>query len=234
MISITLVIKSSLKKIIQKFIAKFFNSTYVRSNPFIWDDFEKRLSVLKEQKIDKNLFSVTIGVGSKIYEETIIHNASNNKSKISIGNGTHIRGELLVQKYGGSIKIGDNSFVGQGTRIWSGDTIEIGDNVLISHNCNIIDTNSHEIDYKERAERSKELFISGPWAKKGSVKTMPIIIEDDVWISFNVTILKGVRLGKGSIIAANAVVTKDVPDFSLVVGNPGEVVKNINEQTNSL
>ena len=65
MISITLVIKSSLKKIIQKFIAKFFNSTYVRSNPFIWDDFEKRLSVLKEQKIDKNLFSVTIGVGSK-------------------------------------------------------------------------------------------------------------------------------------------------------------------------
>ena len=227
-----------MKKLVQKIISKFFNSFLVRFNPYILSDIDKKieyhLALKKELAIESLLHSVTIGEGSKFYDETIIHNAQTDNSKISIGKGTHVRGELLVQKYGGSIKIGNNGFVGAGTRIWSGDEIEIGNDVLISHNCNIIDTNSHEINYKERAERSKGLFMNGPWAEKGSIKTMPIIIEDDVWISFNVTILKGVRLGKGSIIAANAVVTKDVPDFSLVVGNPGEVVKNINEQTNSL
>lgn len=52
-----------------------------------------------------------------------------------------------------------------------------------------------------------------------------IVISDDVWIAANVTILKGVKIGKGAVIGAGAVVTKDVPEYAIVVGNPAKVVK---------
>lgn len=220
-----------MKKVLQKIVAKFFNSGLFKFNPYILDGIDKkidkRIIEINNEKIEKNLLQVIIGRSSKFYDETSIQNAKSDKTKIVIGNHSHIRGELLVQKYGGKISIGNNSFIGTGTRVWSGDKIEIGNNVLVSHNCNIIDTNSHEIDYQERAIRSEELFVNGPWETKGSIVTDPIVIMDDVWISFNVTILKGVTIGKGAIIAANSVVTKDVPEFSLVVGNPAKIIKQV-------
>ena len=220
-----------MKKVLQKIVAKFFNSGLFKFNPYILDNIDKkidkRIIEINNEKIEKNLLQVIIGRSSKFYDETSIQNAKSDKTKIVIGNHSHIRGELLVQKYGGKISIGNNSFIGTGTRVWSGDKIEIGNNVLVSHNCNIIDTNSHEIDYQERAIRSEELFVNGPWETKGSIVTDPIVIMDDVWISFNVTILKGVTIGKGAIIAANSVVTKDVPEFSLVVGNPAKIIKQV-------
>ena len=60
------------------------------------------------------------------------------------------------------------------------------------------------------------------------VKTKPIIIEDDVWIGFGTIILKGVKVGKGAIISAGSVVTKDVESFTVVAGNPAQLVKKIN------
>lgn len=61
----------------------------------------------------------------------------------------------------------------------------------------------------------------------GDAVPQPIIIEDNVWISARATILKGVRIGRGAVIGACAVVTKDVPPFSVVVGNPGRVVRTL-------
>ena len=66
--------------------------------------------------------------------------------------------------------------------------------------------------------------LSSPMRYQPHVKN-PIIIGDDVWIGANVTILKGVEIGTGSIIAAGAVVVKDVPKFSVVAGNPAKVIK---------
>ena len=63
--------------------------------------------------------------------------------------------------------------------------------------------------------------------EKGNVVTAPIIIEDYAWISYNVSILKGVKIGKGSIVAAGSVVTKDTPPFSIVAGNPAKVIKQL-------
>ena len=170
------------------------------------------------------LNKVMIDVSSKFYDETIIHTGKD-ISKIKIGARTHIRGELLVQNYGGSISIGNNCYVGLGSKIWSGDKITICDNVLISHNCNIIDTNSHEIDHIERASRYTELVKSGPWSTKGSILTAPIYICSNVWISFNVTILKGVHIGEGAIIGANSVITKNVEPWTVVAGSPAKLIK---------
>ncbi len=178
-------------------------------------------------KNHQKLKLINIGINSKLYKESVINNFTNNPDKIIIGNNTHIRGELLVFNYGGKIKIGDNSFIGDGTRIWSGESVEIGSNVLISHNVNIIDSNSHEINHDERAKGFKKIILSGHPHLKGNIKTSPIIIEDYVWINFNVIILKGVTIGKGAIIGAGSVVLQNVEPFTLVAGNPAKFIKKV-------
>lgn len=152
-------------------------------------------------------------------------NLSKSKLNITIGKNSLIEGKLLVFSYGGKITIGNNSYIGYGSNVRSGQSISIGNNVLISHNVNIIDTNSHEIDYLERAENYKKALVYGMPKEKGNVLTGEIIIEDYVWVSYGVSILKNIKIGKGAIIASNSVVTKDVPAFSMVAGNPAKVMK---------
>ncbi|AWM34906.1 acyltransferase [Hymenobacter nivis] len=162
--------------------------------------------------------------GAVFYSEAIVDNMPGNPLLITIGEGTHVRGILSVFNYGGKIEIGKNCYIGDNSRIWSADSIKIGDNVLISHNVNIIDSNSHELYSVERAERYTEL-LKCHWKEKGNIVTAPIVIEDYAWINFNAVILKGIRIGKGAIIAAGSVVTKDVPNYAIVAGNPAKIVK---------
>ncbi len=61
--------------------------------------------------------------------------------------------------------------------------------------------------------------------QQGFAEEKPVVIEDDVWIGSRVTILPGVTIGRGSVVGAAAVVTKDVPPYSVVAGNPAKVVK---------
>ena len=68
---------------------------------------------------------------------------------------------------------------------------------------------------------------NGSIADDKKISKAPIIIEDDVWISFNATILKGVTIGKGAVVAANAVVTKNVEPYTVVAGNPAVLIKKI-------
>jgi acetyltransferase-like isoleucine patch superfamily enzyme len=158
------------------------------------------------------------------YPEATVYN-SQSKEKITIGTNTSICGQLLIFKYGGNIKIGNSCYIGMGTRIWSGESVTIGNNVLISHNVSIVDTNAHEMNHLERAERYEDLISNGPWKTKGNVITSAIVINDYAWISFGATVLKGVTVGKGAIVSAGAVVTKDVPDFTIVAGNPATIVR---------
>jgi len=161
-----------------------------------------------------------------------IGNFPRDRNKIKIGKNSVIEGKLVVFNYGGEIIIGDNVYIGVNSNVWSGEQVILGNNILISHNVNIIDTNSHEIDHIERAERFKSLVIHGHPRNKASIITSKIFVKDYVWISFGATILKGVTIGEGAIVAANAVVTKDVPSFTLVAGNPAIVVKKLNPISN--
>ena len=214
-----------MRKLVSKVILKLFKKNDITN--FL--NIELINVKIEEEKINKCVEQVIIGEKSKFYAEANVFNLKKDKSKINIGNNSHIRGQLLVFNYGGEIKIGSDCYIGDGSRIWSGDNITIGNNVLISHNVSIVDTNSHEINFIERAERFKELIDRGPWQTKGSILTSPVVIKDNVWISFGASVLRGVTIGKGAIIGAGSVVTKDVPDWTIVAGNPAKVIRTITE-----
>lgn len=164
---------------------------------------------------------------SKFYNSTSIHNRQGNKSSIRIGENSHVKGELMVMGYGGDISIGDYVYVGEGSKIWSAKGIFIGDNVLISHNVNIIDTNSHELSSVQRAKDFKALITIGPSKTQGNIDCASIEIGSNVWINFNCFISKGVKIGQGAIIAPGSVVLSDVPAWTVVAGNPAIEIKTL-------
>lgn len=167
--------------------------------------------------------------GGIFLPEARVVNLQNKPESIEIGKDTFIRGSLLVHAYGGKISIGENCYIGERTEIWSGENIKIGDNVLISHDVNIMDGNNHETDYLERANSYRRLAKFGHPVTKGSINTAAITIESYAWINFNTTILKGVTIGKGAIVAAGSIVTKDVEQFTMVGGNPARFIKQLQQ-----
>lgn len=172
----------------------------------------------------EKLSHISSSIYSKIYPEADIFNFQD-PAKIRIGPYTNIRGELCVYPYGEGIEIGEGCYVGKNSVIRAANSIRIGNHVLIAHNVTIIDTDSHEIDSRERALSYIKMLSEGHPKEPGNVLNAPIIIKDYAWISFNVSILKGVTIGEGAIIGAGSVVTHDVPDYCLACGNPAKVIK---------
>lgn len=114
-------------------------------------------------------------------------------------------------RFSHTCELGNNSGIGEGARLYG--KIIIGDNVMMGPHCWIY-TQNHEFRYIDR-----------PMRVQGPQKERSVIIGNDVWIGGRVTILPGVHVGNGVIIGAGAVVTKDVPDFAIVGGNPAKIIK---------
>lgn len=113
------------------------------------------------------------------------------------------------------ISIGDGTKIGNGFRAVAEHTsITIGRRVLIGTNVEILDSDFHGISIDDRNKSRAE------WAK-------PIVVEDDVFIGSNVRVLKGVTIGRGSIIANSSLVVKDIPPGVVAGGNPARVIKEI-------
>ena len=117
---------------------------------------------------------------------------------------------ISTAKKGARITIGNNCGF-SGTRIRAGADITIGNNVRCGANTYIASTDAHSDDYRAGKDR-------------------PIVLEDNVWLGLNVVVLKGVHIGKNSLIGANSVVTKDIPANVIAVGNPCRVIKEIEPQ----
>jgi acetyltransferase-like isoleucine patch superfamily enzyme len=188
---------------------------------------------LHASKLDEWRKSSVSHPTTRFHPEAAVWNFQGDPRRIEIGMQTHIRGELLVFAYGGEIMIGSCSYVGAHSRIHSGERVVIGNHVLISHNVNIADTDSHELSHLDRAEGFRHLITEGHATTKGGIVTAPVVIEDHAWIGLNAVVLKGVRIGRGAVVAAASVVTRDVPPFTLVAGNPARVVRQLEDADNT-
>lgn len=184
------------------------------------------LDWLKKQKSMRS-FKKNATVGQNIQYSTSGRclNGSRRKENIVIGDNSFVKGSICTQK-DGKITIGDHGYIGANTLIGALDRISIGRCVIISNDVRIYDNNNHPTSPKAREQMSLNGFSNDNWQWHHS-KSAPVVIEDNVWIGQYVTILKGVTIGKGSIVATRSVVTKDVPPYSIVAGNPAKVVKQI-------
>lgn len=171
---------------------------------------------------------VKAGGNTRFTAESNIINLANDPGKIQVGANCNIAGLMLVYSYGGEIRMGDHCSLSPLSRIVSTKKIAIGKRVLIGHNVNIIDNISHPIDAVLRHEDYVNSYTIG--MQQYDLKSEEINIEDDVWIGFNSTVLRGVTIGKGAIIGACSVVTKDVEPWTVNVGNPVRVVKYLYDQ----
>jgi acetyltransferase-like isoleucine patch superfamily enzyme len=170
---------------------------------------------------------VVAAEGVRFSASAVVRNPTGDAGRIRVGKHALVEGELAVWEYGGCIQIGEYSYVGVGTHVWSGESVTIGRYVLLAHNVNITDTNVHQISALERAEHVMRTDVHGQPFLKGSIKTGPIEIGDHAWLNFSVGVLRGVKIGEGAIIGACSLVTKDVPPYTLAVGNPARVIREL-------
>lgn len=187
------------------------------------------IKAIEDDKIENCIQQCEIAKTGRFYPESKVFNFQNNISQISIGENSHIKGELIVFPYGGKIQIGKNCYIGESTRVWSGESIIIGNNVGIAHNINIVDF-AHKTNHLKRAEEVINIFKYGHPKEKEEIPTAPIIIEDYVAIYPNSSILRGVKIGKGAIISTGSVVMNDVAPFTIVMGNPARTMGKVSSE----
>lgn len=102
--------------------------------------------------------------------------------------------------------------------------VRIGSYVMIGWNATIADTDFHPLQPAARVADAIACSPLGKGRPRPEILKRPVIIEDDVWIGPNATILKGVRIGAGAFIEAGSLVTRDVPPRACVMGNPAQVI----------
>jgi len=156
----------------------------------------------------KNIF---IGRGTKVFYNVILI-ANNKKDSLIIGKNCDIHSFCEIRASENKIRIGDNCSLNNFGMIVSKGEISIGNFVRIGPHCLIISSN--------HIYENPEITI----LEQGT-KGTGIVIEDDVWIRGGVQILDGVKIGRGSIVAAGAIVTKEIPEYSVAAGIPAKVIK---------
>lgn len=194
---------------------------------------KRMLSDYKLKKKYQDFFSkATIGANFKLEGDPVIKNESGDPKKIVIGDNCRISSGGIVCKTNGSVKIGSFCVLEDGVGLYCLEKIQIGDYTGIATGTTIIDNNTHRIGVEDRIRHRIRVSPIGegyPGLGNGweLSESAPIIIGDCVWIGAGCTILKGVTIGDGSIVARNSVVTKDVPAYTIVAGNPARPVKTL-------
>ncbi len=185
------------------FLALIFWTAYSKINGFYW--------------------RISIGKGSCFWGKIIFSRIPG--SSITIGRKCRFRSAtwsnfiginrpcvLSTLNSGAQITIGDYSGF-SGTSISAAESITIGNEVICGANVTITDTDWHNIMPGKRTS--------------GKILSAPIMIGDNVWLGLNVTVLKGVTIGNGTVIAANSTVSRDIPENVMAAGTPARIIKKI-------
>jgi acetyltransferase-like isoleucine patch superfamily enzyme len=134
------------------------------------------------------------------------------RGTLAIGNRCELLDGVALWPFDGAIKLADDIFIGQFAIIYGHGGVEIGDNTLVSMHCRILSSN-HTIP------------PIGTLIRTQPDVPMPTRIGRDVWLGAGATVLGGVTIGDGCVVGAGAVITSDLPPFSIAVGVPARVVR---------
>lgn len=174
-----------------------------------------RTIICKRVELSTETDSSGIKIGNCVLIERDVRiRVFNRHSRIQIGNHVNIeKGIDFLIYQGGQIEIGDNTYIGSYSCIHSNlANLKIGRDCSIASHCSIYNSN-HSF-----GDANKTIKEQG-WVSKGG-----IVIEDNCWLGTGVKVLDGVTIGRGSVIGAGAVVTKDIPPYSIAVGVPAKVI----------
>jgi galactoside O-acetyltransferase len=144
--------------------------------------------------------------------------------RVSIGDGSIVAATIRGDRPEARVSIGERTFVGRST-IVTAESVTIGNDVLVSWGCQIVDHDSHALAWEHRASDVADWYAGRKdWTH---VARAAVVVADRAWIGFGAIILKGVTIGEGAVVAAGSVVTRDVPAYSVVGGNPARVIREI-------
>jgi len=158
------------------------------------------------------------------YSFACFHSVQPDGFKIGFASGNYLHSHFYVGE-SGKVSIGRYVIL-ETTHILANEAVTIGDHCMFSWGSVMTDSWLDESTYA--SEIRKEILRNLAWSETKFLK-MPnpkeIIIEDNVWVGFGAVILPGVRLGRGCVIGCKTVISKDVPPYAVIVGNPPEIVK---------
>ncbi len=171
--------------------------------------------------------NVRIGPGSRVQgEQTFKRFRSTRDPALVVGADSLIDGTHLAIGESGAVVVGDHCYLSNAIILCELE-IAIGSYVMVSWNATIADSDFHPL---EPALRVLDAIACSPLAggrRRPAVQARRVVVEDDVWIGPNATVLKGVRIGRGSFVEPGSVLTQDVPPGSRVMGNPARVVERL-------
>lgn len=145
-------------------------------------------------------------------------------NRLIVGEGTTLGASIAFERDGAEVIVGRNTEIGA-SQIVCATRVEIGNDVLISWGCTINDHNSHPIPWSQRKNDVRERYQGRKdWTH---VVSKSIRLGDKCWIGMHSIVLKGVVIGEGAIVGAGSVVTKDVPPWTIVAGNPARIIRVI-------
>lgn len=164
--------------------------------------------------------NVTVGANSHVNWWKL----SGRRGRIRIGTGSVVHCRVDFDAPTGEVSIGDRSYIGA-SHIVCHTRVTIGDDAIISWGVTLVDHNSHSLDWAER-KADVASWIEGGKNWDG-VAIAPVCVGDKAWIGFGASILKGVEIGEGAVVGAQAVVTRNVPPYTVVAGNPARVIREL-------
>jgi acetyltransferase-like isoleucine patch superfamily enzyme len=154
------------------------------------------------------------------------------RTYVTIGERSLLSARIVFESRAGQVTIGKRAYIGDCSIICR-EQVVLGDDVTNAWGVTLYDHNSHSLDWQQRrkvvdhffnCEGNENPYTDLDWT---GVTSAPIIIEDRVWIGFNSVVLKGVRIGECAIVGAGSVVTRDVPPYAIVGGNPATVIGQV-------